>query len=94
LKALEEREGLGRPEHLRGLDGSSACWLWRHARLGSREALRRLAEYNLYDAINLRPLLGLAYNRLAARAGLGAPPVVVCHRGDVLYDVSKLLLAL
>ena len=94
LKVLEQREGLGRPDHLRGLDGSAACWLWRHGQLGSREALLRFAEYNLYDAINLRPLLGLAYNRLADRAGLGAPPVPVSYRGDVLYDVSKLLLAL
>jgi len=94
LKALERQMGFGRPPHLRALDGAAACWLWRHGQLGNREALVRFAEYNLYDVINLPPLLGLAYNQLAARSGLDVPPVRVSYRGDVLYDVSKILLAL
>ena len=53
-----------------------------------------IAEYNLYDTVNLRTLMGLAYNQLAERLGPGAAPVVVSQRGDVLYDVSKILLAL
>ena len=58
-----------------------------------RQALQTFAEYNLYDAINLRPLAALAYNQLSADHGFpGALPV--SYRGDVLYDVSKILLAL
>ena len=72
LKALEQSQGFGRPAHLRGLDGDAACWLWRHGQLGNHQALQRFAEYNLYDVINLPPLLGLAYNRLVEKAGLGA----------------------
>jgi uncharacterized protein YprB with RNaseH-like and TPR domain len=94
LKALEQAQGFGRPAHLRGLDGDAACWLWRHGQLGNHHALQRFAEYNLYDVINLPPLLGLAYNRLVEKAGLGADPVHVSYRGDVLYDVSKIVMAL
>jgi uncharacterized protein YprB with RNaseH-like and TPR domain len=94
LKAIEATHGLGRPDHLRGLDGSTAVWLWRHAKHGSAEALRRFAEYNLYDTVNLRPLLVQAYNRLAAATDLPVPPLPAFSRGDVLYDVSKVLLGL
>jgi hypothetical protein len=94
LKALEDEVGIGRPEHLRGLDGSRAAWLWRHARHGDRRALRLFAEYNLYDTINLRTLMALGYNRLAEASGLLTAPLPVSFRGDVLYDVSKALLAL
>jgi uncharacterized protein YprB with RNaseH-like and TPR domain len=94
LKAIEEQTGLGRPQHLRGLDGNRACWLWRHGVHGNREALRLFAEYNLYDAVNLRTLMALAYNRLAAETGIPCAEVPVSWRGDVLYDISKILLAL
>jgi hypothetical protein len=87
--------------HIAGLDGSDTGWLFRRAREGDRDALRRFAEYNLYDAINLRTLMAYAYNALLdaqtaraprVRAGTGAVPVP--GRGDVLYDVSKILLTL
>jgi uncharacterized protein YprB with RNaseH-like and TPR domain len=94
LKAIEEQVGLGRPAHLRGLDGSRACWLWRHGARGNREALRLLAEYNLYDAVNLRTLMALGYNGLMAETGIPCAEVPVSWRGDVLYDISKILLAL
>jgi uncharacterized protein YprB with RNaseH-like and TPR domain len=94
LKAIEQQTGVGRPAHLRGLDGSRACWLWRHGARGNREALRLFAEYNLYDAVNLRTLMALAYNRLIAQAGIPCAEVSVSWRGDVLYDISKILLAL
>lgn len=94
LKAIEEQVGLARPDHLRGLDGSRACWLWRHGVRGDRQALRLLAEYNLYDAVNLRTLMALAYNRLTAETGIPCAEVPVSWRGDVLYDISKILLAL
>jgi hypothetical protein len=59
------------------------------------------AEYNLYDAIGLRTLMAYAYNgRFEALASRSpalrqvAAPVSVPGRGDVLYDVSKILLSL
>jgi hypothetical protein len=92
LKALEEAQGIGRPPHLRGLTGLEAGGLWRRARLGDERALRLFAEYNLYDTVNLRTLLGLGYNRMIERLGLPAPAVTVSHRGDVLYDLTRELM--
>jgi uncharacterized protein YprB with RNaseH-like and TPR domain len=94
LKVLERETGLTRPPHLDGLGGSDAVRLWRSARDGDREALQLLAEYNLHDAVHLRPLMDLGYNRLVERLRLPAAPVPVAERGDFRYDMSKLLLAL
>jgi uncharacterized protein len=97
LRAL----GLQRPQHLDGIDGWDACWLYRRGMDGDTGALRRFAEYNLYDVVNLRTLLGYAYNAMVAAEVADAPAlgaatreVSVPGRGDVLYDVSKILLAL
>ena len=63
------------------------------ARRGDVEALRFLVEYNLYDAFQLRAVVDLAYNRAAER--LHWPDrVQPWDRGVVLYDLSRLLLAL
>jgi hypothetical protein len=95
LKAIEDRLGLGRPDHLRALDGRGAAALFRWAGCGDRGALRLFAEYNLYDTVNLRTLMALAYNRAVDELGVpAAARVSVSFRGDVLYDVSKALLAL
>ena len=103
LKQLEERLGLHleRPEHLRQLSGSGASALFRRGREGDREALRRFAEYNLYDTVGLRTLMAFAYNgRLEGLASRWPAlrqttrPLEVPGRGDVLYDVSKILLSL
>jgi uncharacterized protein len=104
LKAIEdELEGLhlARPSHLRGIDGWDACNLFRRGRDGDRRALRLFCEYNMYDVINLRTLAAYAYNALAAEELAVAPalrdhvaPLSIPRRGDVLYDVSKILLAL
>jgi hypothetical protein len=104
LKAIEEELEelhLARPAHLRGIDGWDACALYRRGREGDRRALRLFAEYNLYDTVNLRTLAAYAYNVLAAAEIEEAPglrdhvaPLPVPARGDVLYDVSKLLLEL
>jgi uncharacterized protein YprB with RNaseH-like and TPR domain len=104
LKSLERRLPLlhlRRPPHLDGLDGWDTGSMFRRGRQGDREALRRFAEYNLYDTVNLRTLMAWAYNALVAAEAAEAPalaavaaPVAVPERGDVLYDVSKLLLAL
>jgi hypothetical protein len=104
LKRIESEIGalsLARPAHLRGIDGWDACNLFRRGREGDRAALRLFAEYNLYDVINLRTLMAHAYNAQAAVEIARAPslrarvPVLsVPRRGDVLYDVSKILLGL
>lgn len=99
LKAIERAHGLRRPDHLDGIGGWDACWLWRRGRDGDHAALRRFAEYNLYDAIGLRTLAAIAYNALVEAIEVAAirdavPRLAVPGRGDVLYDVSKILLAL
>lgn len=104
LKAIERslhELHLARPAHLAGVDGWDAGWLWRRGRgrHGDRQALRLFAEYNLHDVIHLRTLIAYAYNALtdridqpAVRARVHRIPVPA--RGDVLYDVSKILLSL
>ena len=94
LKLLEQETGVGRPPHLDGLGGRDAVRLWRAWEAGDAAALRLLAEYNLHDAVNLRPLMDQGYNRIVARLGLPAAPVPVAERGDFRYDLTKLLLAL
>jgi uncharacterized protein YprB with RNaseH-like and TPR domain len=104
LKQLEEwlpALHLERPEPLRALNATGASALFHRGRNGDREALRRFAEYNLYDTINLRTLMAYAYNGLVEQLCARAPAlrevthtVAVPGRGDVLYDVSKLLLSL
>jgi uncharacterized protein len=105
LKAIEdeldEQLGLARPDHLRGIDGWAACSLFRRGRDGDRRALRLFAEYNLYDVVNLRTLAAYAYNSLAEEEVAAAPalrahvaPLPIPRRGDVLYDISKILLGL
>jgi uncharacterized protein YprB with RNaseH-like and TPR domain len=104
LKRIEREVSalnLARPDHLRGITGWDACDLFRRGRDGNTRALRLFAEYNLYDVINLRTLMAYAYNanvaaEVARAPGLGTrvPVLPVPGRGDVLYDVSKILLAL
>jgi uncharacterized protein YprB with RNaseH-like and TPR domain len=93
LKLLEQTSGVGRPGHLAGVDGAEAVRLWERHRAGDPAALRRLAEYNLYDAVNLKALMALGYNRMIERYGLPGAPVARWERGDVLYDVTKQVLA-
>jgi uncharacterized protein YprB with RNaseH-like and TPR domain len=101
LKSLERRLPLhlGRPRHLDTLDGWGASSLFRRGRDGDRQAMRTFAEYNLYDTVNLRTLMAWAYNRMIEREleefpALHAEPVAIPERGDVLYDVSKILMAI
>jgi uncharacterized protein YprB with RNaseH-like and TPR domain len=104
LKAIERELSslnLARPPHLRGIDGWDACTLFRRGKEGDLRALRLFAEYNLYDVVNLRTLMAHAYNELSQYEVALAPalrrcvsPLPVPGRGDVLYDVSKILLAL
>jgi uncharacterized protein len=94
LKAIEDRLGIARPPHLRGTGGREAVALWRAYRgSGALEPLRTLVEYNLYDAFQLRAVADHAFNAGAMR--LHWPDrLVPWERGDVLYDLSQLLLAL
>jgi hypothetical protein len=92
---------LERPPHLAELEGFGAARLFRQGRAGDRAAWRRFVEYNLYDVIGLRTLAAYAHNSLTERLVARAPalrdavaPLVVPGRGDVLYDVSKILLEL
>jgi hypothetical protein len=94
LKELEEKVGLARPDALRGVDGNEAISLWRRHLAGDRAALGLLATYNLYDAVGLRTLFALGYNRLLEKLRMPGEPVPVSWRGDVLYDVTRIALAL
>jgi uncharacterized protein len=89
LKRLEEATGVTRPPHLCGVDGLEAVRLWKRHRAGDPSALGRLAEYNLYDAVNLKALMTLGYNRMLERLRFPGQPVEVWSPGDVLYDVAK-----
>ena len=87
--------GLSRPPHLCTLNGLGAVDLWRQYRAtGDLGPLRLLVEYNAYDAINLRGVLDRGYNRAVERLSFDAERVPEFERGDVLYDLSRLLLAL
>jgi uncharacterized protein YprB with RNaseH-like and TPR domain len=96
LKLLEQEAGVGRPPNLAGLSGGDAVRLWRAHLAGEAGALRLFAEYNLHDAVNLRTLMDLGYNRMIERLRLPSPPppVPVSERGDRRYDLTKLLLGL
>jgi uncharacterized protein len=96
LKELEDKLGLGRPPHMKGVNGWDAVLLWRaYLARGDVEALRFLVEYNLYDSFQLRSLMDKAYNRALDDLNLDAEPrVPVFERGEVLYDVSRLIMEL
>ena len=95
LKRLERELGFPRPPHLCGVDGLDAVLLWReYKENASLAALRLLVEYNLYDAIQLKTLAARAFNRALESLDADEPPLAVFERGDVLYDVTRYLLAL
>ncbi len=95
LKGVEDAIGIGRPQHLRGLKGLDAIRLWREWYFnGDLKALRLLTEYNLYDAINLRSVLEWTLWRMADFHQWNVTTSRIFERGDVLYDVSQLVLAL
>lgn len=95
LKEIEDSLGVGRPPHLKGVNGWDAVLLWRaYKARADVEALRFLVEYNLYDSFQLRTLMDVAYNRGADDLNQDVPRLQVFERGEVLYDVSKIILAL
>lgn len=96
LKEIEDKLGLGRPPHMKGVNGWDAVLLWRaYLARGDVEALRFLVEYNLYDSFQLRSLMDKAYNQALDGLNLDSEPrVPVFERGELLYDVSRLILEL
>jgi hypothetical protein len=94
LKLLERAEGIRRPPSVDGLSGLDAVRLWSAWLGGDAASLRRLVEYNLYDAVNLRALADLGYNRMVERLRLPAAPVRVAEQGDFRYDVTRAVLGL
>ncbi len=95
LKGVEETIGLPRPPHLKGVRGLDAIRLWREWNFNhDLKALRILVEYNLYDAINLRSVLEWTLWRIADLNTWNVNREKIFERGDVLYDVSRLVLAL
>ncbi|MEW5737403.1 MAG: ribonuclease H-like domain-containing protein [Myxococcota bacterium] len=95
LKGVEEALGLHRPPHLKGVKGFDAIRLWREwNQSGDKQALRILVEYNLYDAINLKSVLEWTAWRAAELNAWDIERRPIFERGEVLYDVSRLLLAL
>lgn len=94
LKGIEEALHLHRPSHLKGLKGFDAIRLWREWVFNHRlDALRILIEYNLFDAINLRSVLEWTLWRCAELFAWEIERAPIFERGEVLYDLSRLLLA-
>jgi uncharacterized protein len=90
LKALEKGLGLERPLHLQGVNGFDAVRLWRIWReTSNRAALGKLVEYNLYDAVQLKPVLERLYNRMREVEISGASHVRETERGDFLLDITR-----
>lgn len=95
LKGVEDAIGLGRPTHLKGVRGLDAIRLWREWTFNKElGALRLLVEYNLYDAINLRSVLEWTLWRVAELNTWQVEKTPIFERGDVLYDLSRLLLSI
>src|SRR5262249_33275041 len=94
LKSAEDRLGIARPPHLRGRSGMDAVLLWRaYQGTGDVEALRFLVAYTLHGASTRRAVAARASTRAAER--LHWPDrMEPWDRGVVLYDLSRLLLAL
>jgi uncharacterized protein len=94
LKGIEETLKLHRPPHLKGIRGLDAIHMWRLYNANrDLKALRILTEYNLYDAINLRSVLEWCQWRIADLSAWDVERQPIFERGEVLYDLSKLLLS-
>jgi uncharacterized protein YprB with RNaseH-like and TPR domain len=92
LKLLEVANGIVRPDRIARLDGRDAIVLWQRHLEGDAEATRLLVEYNLRDAVDLKPLAERGYNRLVERLGAAAPRIPESSFGDLAYDVTKRIL--
>jgi hypothetical protein len=68
LKGLEVQAGWCRAPHVAALRGPDAIRLWQEWRLGRRESLALLCEYNLEDVWCLPKLAAWVHDGLAAKA--------------------------
>lgn len=66
LKTIEKTLGLAREDGIQGLNGWDAVLLWQAHCNGDGSALDRLVRYNTADIVNLRPLMEMAFQRMAA----------------------------
>ena len=105
LKSLEERLGFGRPDHLKGLTGRDAIFLWSAwAERGDRHALKRLCEYNIYDSVQLRTLADVLFNKAIEELSSGSEPnpfeadhrpaVAVFSRARAIACAERILVSL
>ncbi|HEX5042252.1 MAG TPA: ribonuclease H-like domain-containing protein [Candidatus Polarisedimenticolaceae bacterium] len=75
LKTAEAACGVERSPAIQGADGWTAVLLWRAHGAGHPRALDTLRHYCLADAVNLKPLAAIAYNRLTAALPFPVLPV-------------------
>ncbi len=73
LKGAERALGIARSGEIEGVDGFLAVLLWREHRRGHPTALETLLRYCLEDVVHLKPLLAIAYNRLAGELPVEVP---------------------
>lgn len=93
LKKIEEKVGISRPQHLHGVNGLDAIFLWKEFQRNSDvQCLRKLVEYNIYDTIQLRSLVEIVFNMLVDSLGFQKKRIPVFERGDILYDASRYIL--
>ncbi len=93
LKKIEEQVGISRPQHLHGINGLDAVFLWKEFQRNSdTQLLRKLVEYNIYDTIQLRSLVEIVFNKLVENLGFQNKRIPVFERGDILYDASRHIL--
>lgn len=64
LKQVEKNIGIHRGKGLGDIDGYLATVLWRRYLEGDERALHALTRYNIEDVVNLKYLMGFAYNRM------------------------------
>lgn len=75
LKGAERALGVARSEEIEGVNGFLAVLLWREHRRGHPTALETLLRYCLEDVVHLKPLLAIAYNRLAEQLPIEVAPL-------------------
>lgn len=81
LKSVEKRLGIARTPRTKDLRGMDAVYLWNKYTKGDEEALEILLEYNMEDVVNLKELMGMAYQRLKAEC---------LHHGFRTYSLRDL----
>jgi uncharacterized protein len=84
LKEVERRLQLHRDSLVQGVDGFEAVMLWHRYRRGDRDALLKLALYNLTDVVNLVELMEIAVARRLRQTTFPGSPHVEFARSQAL----------